>query len=98
MDSCPIPSNARENDLKTMAKERFNKKRIPRGNPDARLGVISHFSGGGSEKIRYFWGYRNHIISDADQELPVWERTKPANIKENRFAISLIQQIASLIR
>ena len=82
IDSCPQPAKVKENNLKTNVKDRFNKDRICKGDPDARLGVMVTFSKSIKE-ISYFWGYRNHVIIDAEEELPVWEITKPANVQDS---------------
>jgi hypothetical protein len=91
MDSCPILAKVRENNLKTSASKRFEKTRILKGDPDARLGVLADFSSSSKKQIRYFWGYRNHILVDAQEELPVWEITHPADINEIHQAILMLQ-------
>ncbi len=92
MDSCPIVSKVRENNLKTSVSHRFDKTRILKGDPDARLGVLADFSSSSKKQIRYFWGYRNHIIVDAQEELPFWEITHPADISEIHQAIPMLQK------
>ena len=92
MDSCPILAKVRENNFKTSASTRFDKTRILKGDPDARLGVLADFSSSSKKQIRYFWGYRNHIIVDAQEELPLWEITHPADISEIYQAIPLLQK------
>jgi len=37
-NSCPIPANVKENNLKTSVKDRFDKDQRPKGDPGARLG------------------------------------------------------------
>jgi len=92
MDSCPILAKVRENNLKTSASKRFDKNRIVKGDPDARLGVLAGFSSPSPKKIRYFWGYRNHILVDAQEELPLWEITHPADVSEIHQAIPMLQK------
>jgi len=82
IDSCPLPAHVKENNLKTNVKDRFNKQRTCKGDPHARLGVMVTFSKSKKE-ISYFWGYRNHVVIDAEEELPVWEITKPANVQDS---------------
>ena len=65
---------------------------MPVGDPDARLGVLIHFPTPFKKEVRYFWGYRNHVISDTDTELPIWEVTKPANVSDINIAKDLIQE------
>lgn len=88
IDSAPILAKVKENNLKTNIKDRFNKDRICKGDPDARLGVMVTFSKSKKE-ISYFWGYRNHVVIDAKEELPVWEITKPANVQDSVMFIPI---------
>jgi hypothetical protein len=88
IDSCPLPAKVKQNNLKTNVKDRFNKNRICKGDPDARLGVMVTFSKSKKE-ISYFWGYRNHVVIDAKEELPVWEITKPANVQDSVMFIPI---------
>lgn len=92
LDSCPIVAQLRENNLKTSMANRFEKTRKPAGDADARLGVMVHYPNPFQKKVQFFWGYRNHILSDIETELPIWEATKPANISEIRIAKSLIRE------
>jgi len=92
MDSCPIVAKVRENNLKTsVSKNRFDKTQRPKGDPDARLGILIHFPQPSKTQIRYFWGYRNHIVADAQEELPLWEITHPADVSEVHPAIPMLQ-------
>ena len=92
MDSCPIVVKVRENNLKTsVPKNRFDKTQRPKGDPDARLGILIHFPQPSKTQIRYFWGYRNHIVVDAQEEIPLWEITHPADISEVHPAIPMLQ-------
>ena len=92
IDSCPILAKVRENNLKSSVSKRFEKTRRPKGDPDARLGVLIHFPQPFKKEIRYFWGYRNHIIADAEEELPLWELTHPADKSEVHQAIPMLQK------
>jgi hypothetical protein len=87
IDSCNILANVKENNLKTSCKDRFDKFKIPKGDRGARLGVMVNFNGSSNKKLRYFWGYRNIVVSDALSELPVTELTKPANASEQSLFI-----------
>ena len=93
MDSCPIVVKVRENNFKTsVSKNRFDKTQRPKGDPDARLGILIHFPQPSQTQIRYFWGYRNHIVVDAEEELPLWETTHPADVSEVHPAIPMLQK------
>jgi hypothetical protein len=92
IDSCPILANVKENNLKTNVKDRFNKSRICKGDPDAKLGVIVTFAKSKKE-ISYFWGYRDHVVIDAQSELPIWNITKPANVFDTVMFIPMFDLI-----
>jgi len=93
LDSCPIPSPVRENNLKTAVRDRFNKRRLPPGDPTARLGVLTSFAHGNSRKVVYFWGYRHHVVVDTETELPLWEQTEPADRKDSPLAVPLLRAL-----
>jgi len=91
VDSCPVKSPVKENNLKTNVKDRFNKNKFPKSDSESRLGVYVIFPS--SKKIQYFWGYRNHVLCDAYSELPIAELTKPANVHEQILFIPLLEQL-----
>jgi len=93
IDSCAIPANVKENNLKTSCKDRFDKTKIPAGDPDCRLGVFIHYPNKSKKEVNYFWGYRNHVICDLPQELPVMEKTLPANVSEQTMFIPLFDKL-----
>jgi len=96
IDSCPIVVPLKENNLKTSVSDRFDKTKIPAGDPQARLGVLIHFPKPYDKRVRYFWGYRNHVINDISTELPIWQVTNPANITDVKVAKHLIQEAKNL--
>lgn len=93
MDSCAIEANVQENNLKTAVSDRFDKTRRPRGDPDARLGIKLFYPQPFQRKVTFFWGYRNHILTDAHSELPVHEKTLPANQDEKKQGLPLLQEL-----
>lgn len=93
LDSCPIPAPIRENNLRTSVRDRFLKGKLTKGDPDAGLGVIIHYLQHNKKEVQYFWGYRNHVVSDAETELPIWEVTKPANVFESNLFIPMFNNI-----
>ena len=93
IDSAAVPVVVKENNLKTSMKDRFDKSRPPKRDPEARLGVMIYFTNPFQKEPRYFWGYRNHSITDCDAELPIWEVTKPANVQDTRLFIPLFKKL-----
>ncbi|MFQ5822399.1 MAG: transposase [Candidatus Heimdallarchaeota archaeon] len=98
LDSCAIEANVRENNLKTAVKDRFDKSRRLKGDPDARLGIKIHYPKPFKRKIEFFWGYRNHMINDTESELPLHEVTHPADYDEKKVAIPLLKEMMSWLQ
>jgi transposase len=96
VDSCPIKANVKENNLKTTVANRFDKTRIPKGDPDARLSAYVIFPD--KKKVQFFWGYRNFILNDAVTELPIAEVTEPANIYEQHLVIPQLKHVKKLFK
>jgi hypothetical protein len=90
-DSCPIKANVKENNLKTSVTDRFDKSRMPKGDPEARLSAYAIFPD--KKKVQFFWGYRNFILNDAVTELPIAEVTEPANIYEQHLIIPQLRHV-----
>lgn len=93
MDSCAIEANVKENNLKTAVTSRFDKTIKPSGDPEARLGIKVHYPKPFKRKITFFWGYRNHIITDTHSELPLHESTLTADQHEQKQAIPLLKEL-----
>lgn len=83
IDSCPILAHVKENNLKTVVKNRFSKTHIPKVHQMRALEswlFITHLE---IKKIHYFWDFRDHVVTDAKEELPIWQITKPADVHES---------------
>ncbi len=96
IDTCAVPIQCKENNLKTSVRDRFNKMHPPKLDPEAGLGVMINYLRPFEKKVSYFWGYKNHILSDATSELPLFELTKPANVSEGKLLISMIKKLKKL--
>ena len=97
-DSCPIASWVKENNLKAALRHsRFDKTTPPKGDPDARVGVRIHFPSRGKGRVEFYWGYRNHVLSDLESELPLWEITEPNSVGEPSVAMPLLDSARSVL-
>lgn len=97
LDSCCVVAPLRENNLKTsIRRSRFDKNVPPKGDPQAGVGVRIHFSGKEKKEVTYFWGYRNHTVSDVESELTLWEETHAANVSEVRRAVLMLEAVKKL--
>lgn len=93
LDSCPIVIKLKENNAKASLRyNRFDKEQKPKGDPEAGLGIIGNYINPIEKNISFFWGYRNHVVSDADTELPIVEQTLPANKSEVPVAVPLLKR------
>jgi len=92
IDSCSIPVRVKENNLKTSVKNRFSKDQPPKADLEAGLGIMVHYPRPFKKEIKYFWGYKNHILSDAKVELPIWEITKKANVPDTTLFIPCLKE------
>ena len=86
-DSSNIPAKVKENNLKTSIKDRFSKTKKPKGDPESRLSIMVHFPKPFQKEFKYFWGYRNFVLSDALSELPILEETRSANVVDSKVII-----------
>ena len=93
LDSCAIEANVKENNLKTAVASRFDKTIIPRGDPEAKLGIKVHYPKPFQRRVTFFWGYRNHAVSDTFTELPILERTLAADQHEQKQAVSMLKEL-----
>jgi hypothetical protein len=93
IDSAAVPVIVKENNLKASMKDRFDKSKPPKRDPEAALGVMIHFKKSSQKEAQYFWGYRNHSITDCESELPIWELTKPANVQDTILFIPLFKKV-----
>lgn len=98
LDSCPVASWVRENNLKTSLRHsRFDKTSPPKADPDARLGVRIHYPFPDKSEVQYFWGYRNHTLADLEAELPLWEITHPNSVGEVTVAQPLLSSATATL-
>jgi len=97
LDSCSVVAPLRENNLKTsLAHSRFDISQPPKGDPEAGVGVRVHFSTQKKKEVTYFWGYRNHTVSDTESELTLWEETHPASVSEVTRAVPMLQAVKAM--
>jgi len=114
IDSTAIVAWVKQNNPKIFVEGKFDKTKFPQGDPDARLGVMAtsnkakylkerqleffKASGKNTRKITYFWGYRNHVIFDSLSELPVFEKTLPANISECTVTVQAFKELRNNLK
>ena len=70
----------------------------PKADSEAGLGVMVKYLRPFKKKLTYFWGYKNHILSDATSELPLFELTKPANVSEGKLLIPMLKTLKEQVK
>lgn len=45
------------------------------------------------KQIIFFWGYRNHVIFDSLSELPLYEKTLPANVFDSKVTVPAFKEL-----
>jgi len=94
IDSKPIQSNTKENNIKNPNRNVNNKHLKPKADPYAALGFYSSSNEYNNQKKTYFfWGYRNHAIIDAKTGICLVEVTLPANQKDEIVATELMKML-----
>jgi len=53
-DSSHIPAKVKDNNLKTSVKDRFDKTKNPKGDPESRLSIMVHFPKPFQKEFKYF--------------------------------------------
>ncbi len=97
LDSCSVAARVRENNLKAgLGHNRFDKTKSPKGDPETGMGVRIHYPSENKKEITYFWGYRNHTVSDTASELTLWEETHAANVSEVKTAVPMLEGVNNL--
>lgn len=69
----------------------------PKAHPEAGLGVMVNYLKPFQKKASFFWGYKNHVLSDATSELPLFELTKPANVNQGKLLVPILRRFKELI-
>lgn len=95
-DSCPIFVKVKENNLKTNVKDRYDKTKILKGDPTAKLGAYVVYPN--EKDVSFFWGYRNHMLNDAISELPVAEKTYPNTVSDSTVFIPQLKYLADTFK
>ena len=79
LDSTPVVANAKQNNPKSFAKDKFKPENHPKTDPDCALGVHSASNQHNERRYEFYWGYKNHVLVDCISGLPL-ELTTPANV------------------
>ena len=98
IDSKPIKANTKENNPKAFKKNLSDKKKKPKRNESATLGYFSKSNDENTNKetIVFYWGYRIHIVVDAENDNPLTFKLAENNKKDFDVAVPLYCKLAEL--
>ena len=96
IDSKPIKANTKHNNPKAFKKNLSDKKDKPKRNKEATLCYFSKSNDENTHKdtTYFYWGYRIHIIADADNDLPLTFKLTENNKKDFDVAVQLYCKLA----
>ena len=97
LDSTPEMANTRQNNQKSFAKGKFDPANQPKSDKDCRLGVHTASNQHNEKKCEFYWGYKNHVLSDCITGLPIYEMTTTAEVADSTVALDMLSQTHSFL-
>ena len=97
LDSTPCMANTSKNNPKSFAKNKFNPELQPTSDKDCRLGVHTASNQHNERNYEFYWGYKNHVLSDCITGLPIFELTTPANTADSTVALNILSDTHSFL-
>lgn len=94
IDAKPIVANTKENNPKCFIHNLTDKGKLPARNEESALGFLSSTNDISGKVTRtFYWGYKLHLIVDADTDTPLVWKVTPANASDNHEAPELYQSL-----
>ena len=90
-DATPVFANTKQNNPKSFAKNKFHKSNPPSSDSDCKLGVHSASNSFNEKNYDYYWGYKNHVLTDAVSGLPIAELTTTADVSELTITVDFLK-------
>jgi len=92
LDSTSVHANTKLNNPKSFAKNRFSKSNPPKSDKNCKLGVHTASNAHNNKKYEFYWGYKNHVLTDAISGLPIAEITTTADVADSSVAIDILSK------
>jgi hypothetical protein len=95
IDSKPIKANTKQNNPKAFIRNLTNKTIKPDRNEDCTLSYFSKSNDQYKKKetVVFFWGYRVHIIVDAENDNPLIYKLEPNNKNDGDIALYMYKDL-----
>ena len=90
LDSTPVSANTSHNNPKAFISGKFNPDNQPKADKDCRLGVHTASNQSNEKKYQFYWGYKNHILTDCISGLPIYELTTTAEMADSSVALDIL--------
>jgi len=95
LDSTPVMANTHLNNPKSFAPGRFGQE--PKADKDSRLGVRTASSQHVEKNFEFYFGYKNHVLSDNITGLPIYEITTGADVYDSTVALDILAKTHSFL-
>lgn len=90
LDSTPVFANTSQNNPKSFHADRFKPDNRPKADKDCKLGVHTASNRINEKKYVFYWGYKNHVLTDCISGLPVYEITTTAEVADSTVALDIL--------
>ena len=97
LDSTPNMANTKQNNPKSFSKSKFNPENQPRSDSDCRLGVHTASNQHNEKNYEFYWGYKNHVLTDCITGLPIYETTTTADVADPTVALDILEKTNSFL-
>jgi len=97
LDSTPEFANTKQNNPKSFDKNKFKKSKQPKGDKDCKLGIHTASNQHGENNFEFYWGYKNHTLTDCKSGLPIYEMTTTAEVHDSAVALDILNQTNSFL-
>jgi hypothetical protein len=90
LDATPNAANTKQNNPKSFLKNKFDPNNQPRADKDCTLGVHTASNQHNDKNYEFYWGYKNHVLSDCITGLPIFEMTTGAHTYDSTVAVDIL--------
>jgi len=97
LDSTPNMANTSHNNPKSFRKNKFSNENHPKSDKDCGLGVHTASNQHNEKNYEFYWGYKNHVLSDCITGLPIYEMTTTADVADSTVALDILAKINAFL-
>ena len=97
LDSTPVAANTSHNNPKSFRKDKFKKENQPKSDKNCGLGVHTASNQYNEKNYEFYWGYKNHVLTDCITGLPIYELTTTADVADSTVALDILKRTNSFL-